>query len=333
MKAWGSTLVAEPRPLLCAYLSSLYSVRISLDLASPLIPGDTIAVVAPSSAPRKPERLAQGLTALEEAGFKLDWQPSRLTQRGYLAGSDAERARLFNDAVRDGSVKAIMCVRGGYGALRILDRIDYAAARRHRKLLIGFSDITALHLALYQRAGWRGLSGPVVVDFAESSPKVRARFLAVARGELPPPFPALGVIRPGMAQGPLLGGNLSMVARLIGTPYLPSLEGAILVLEEVNEAPYRIDALFAQLRLAGILRSLGGLVLGAFSGWEPRHSHAVLTPREIFEDYFCDAPYPVATGLPYGHFAERATLPVAAKAALEVTQHGGTLKVLEPVCR
>ena len=310
-----------------------YPLHVALPLASRLIPGDTIAVVAPSSAPHKPERLAHGLAELEQTGFRLDWHPTQLSQRAYLAGSDRERAAMLNRAITHPQAKAIMCIRGGYGALRILDQIDYAAARQHPKLLIGFSDATALHLALYTRAGWRGLSGPVVVDFAESKPGMRARFLAMARGMLPPPVRTLRTLRPGTAQGPLLGGNLSMVARLVGTPYLPDLEGAILVLEEVNEAPYRIDALLAQLRLADILCELGGAVLGAFTGWESQHRHSTLTPEEIVEDYFGEAPYPVAMGLRYGHFADRNILPIGTRATLDATQHRSTLSILEPVCQ
>ena len=239
---------------------------------------------------------------------------------------------MFNSALGHRHVKAILCVRGGYGALRILDRVDFAAARRSPKLLMGFSDITALQLALYRHAGWRSLSGPVLVDLAESSAKMQARFWALAAGAQPPPMASLDTLRPGTARGPLLGGNLSMVARLVGTPYLPNLSGAILVLEEVNEAPYRIDALLAQLRLAGILGNLAGLILGAFTGWKPRHSHGTLTPAEIFDDYFGGAPYPVATGLRYGHFAARETLVLGAMASLDAAPQGAALTMLEPAC-
>ncbi len=303
-----------------------------MQLAPPLNPGDTIAVVAPGSATQKPERLARGLAALKAAGFKVDWHPDSLTRRGYLAGNNSERANQFNRAITRQAVKAIMCVRGGYGAMRILDRIDYGAARKHPKLLIGFSDATALHLALYRHAGWRGLSGPLVVSYAESSPGIQARFWALAKGEIPQLAGGLAAVRTGTAQGVLLGGNLSMIARLVGTPYLPSLEGSILFLEEVNEAPYRIDALLAQLHLAGHLKTLGGLVLGRFTGWEPRHEHPVLTPGQIFTDYFSMAPYPVARGLPYGHFPDRETIPFGVRAKLAVTKDSGSLAVLEPVC-
>jgi len=290
-----------------------------------------LAIVAPSSAPHEPRRLAEGLAILEDAGFQLDWHPTTLTRRGYLAGTDTERAHMFNQAIRNPQAKALICTRGGYGAMRILDRIDYAAAKQSPKLLIGFSDITVLHLALYRHAGWRGISGPLVVSLAESCTRTKEQLLALFRGEILPPVTTLNTLRPGRAQGPLLGGNLTMVTRLLGTPYLPSLNGAILFLEEVNEAPYRIDALLAQLRLSGVLESIGGLILGAFTGWEPQHPYPALIPPEILEDYFGNAPYPVASGLNYGHFANRDAFPVGARATLAVDAQTATLTVQQPV--
>ncbi len=239
---------------------------------------------------------------------------------------------MLNRAMRDPASKAIMATRGGYGAMRILDRLDYPAARGQPKLLIGFSDITALHLALYRHAGAKGISGPLVTDFAKAGPRAQARFLALVRGEVPPPLDVPGAMRTGLAEGPLLAGNLAVLVRLVGTPFLPALEGAILVVEEVHEAPYRIDALFAQLRLAGLLQRLGGLVLGAFTGWEPRNRPPTRTPADIFADYFGDAPYPVATGLHYGHFPSRLPLGIGARVRLEVTTKRGTLTMLEPIC-
>ena len=244
---------------------------------------------------------------------------------------------MLNQAIADERARAIMCVRGGYGVLRILNRVDYAAAKRQPKLLIGFSDITALHLALYHHAGWRGLSGPLVVEFSELTPAHQKRFMALAGGGIPPPFTALESLRTGTATGTVLGGNLSLLVRMIGSPHLPSLAGAILVLEDVGEAPYRIDALLAQLHLAGKLQSLGGVVLGAFT---PRGASngttpsSALTPthRRIFHHYFGKAAYPVATGLPYGHFPDRCMIPIGTLATLHVTPQGGQLTVLESLC-
>ena len=300
------------------------------------MPGDKIAVLAPSSPVYRKERLKKGLARLRDAGFVVEWDPDAYHTRGYLAGSDAERAHAFNRVMHRTDIKGIICTRGGYGSLRLLDRLDYRTAEQHPKILAGYSDVTALHLALYHRSGWRGLSGPVVAEWGEIAAHTERQFLAIAGGARPQPLLGpqgdwLAPYRRGAAEGILLGGNLSMVVRLIGTPYLPPLRGALLFLEEVGEQPYRIDALFAQLKHAGILDNLGGLILGAFTGWEPKHDRPVLTPQEIIDDYLSDAPFPVATGLVYGHFPDKATMPVGVRARLAVGSSTAALNILEPV--
>ena len=290
--------------------------------------------MAPSSPVWRRERLERGLQSLRNAGFRPIWEP--VAPRGYLAGTDEERLKIINAMLRRTDIQALMCVRGGYGALRILDGLDYAAARRHPKLLTAFSDGTALQLALLGRASWRSLSGPLVVEWAEIDGPTRHHFLSLAQGAMPGPLlspcgASLRPMRPGSVTGTLVGGNLSTIVRLIGSGFMPPLDGAILFVEEVGEAPYRIDALFAQLRLSGILGRLGGCVLGGFTGWEPRHDRPVLTPPEIWADYLGQTPYPVATGLAYGHFPQRATMPVGVRACLNVTAEHATLSILEPV--
>jgi len=301
-----------------------------------LLPGDLIAVVAPSSPPKDPDQLEDGIAHLEAAGYRVERGRSVLTPRGYLAGPDAERLDEFNRYLRRDDVRALFCVRGGYGALRLLPHLDYAAARRHPKVLVGYSDVTALHLALYHKAGWRGLSGPLVVEWSQLEPATVRHLQALAEGGTPRPLlgphgEPLHPLRPGTAEGVLLGGNLAMVIRLIGTPYLPPLDGALLFLEDVGEQPYRIDAMLAQLKLAGHLGRLGGLILGAFTAWEPDHDRPTLTPREVFEDYLHEAPFPVATNLIYGHFPNKASLPVGVRARLDVTGRTATLSILEPI--
>ncbi|MFB3132342.1 MAG: LD-carboxypeptidase, partial [Rhodothermales bacterium] len=239
-----------------------------------LKPGDTVAVVAPASPPKKPGQLESGVARLEALGYRVELGRESLTPRGYLAGPDAERLDEFNRYLRRDDVKALFCVRGGYGTMRLLPHLDYEAARRHPKLLVGYSDITALHLALYHKARWRGLSGPLVVEWGEIDEATVRPFQALVRGETPQPLlgpngEALKPMRPGAAEGVLLGGNLTMIVRLLGTPYLPPLDGALLFLEDVGEQPYRIDALLAQLKLAGLLDRLGGLIRGAFTAWQP----------------------------------------------------------------
>ena len=310
-------------------------------LPEALTPGDRILVVAPSSAPRSEAGLQAGLAALRGRGYRVEPMRPAYAPHGYLAGDDAARLDEFNRALRDPDAKAIFCVRGGYGALRLLPHLDYEAARRHPKLLVGYSDITALHLALYHRAGWRGLSGPMVaVEWAEGQASCHdeaseALFWHLARGGTVddlagPQDERLEPVRLGEAESVLLGGNLTLVARLIGTPYLPDLTGAILFLEEIGEEPYRLDSLFAQLALAGVLERLGGLVLGGFTEGAPTQTH-YLPQEEVLAHYAAQVPGPVAQGLAYGHFASKNTLPVGVRARLTVEEGRARLAILEPV--
>ncbi|GIV61129.1 MAG: peptidase S66 [Rhodothermaceae bacterium] len=302
-----------------------------------LHPGDRVAVIAPGSPPQDATALSAGLRRLEAAGLFVEVAPNVQARYGYLAGTDATRLDALNAYLRRSDVKALFCVRGGYGALRLLPGLDYEAARRHPKLLVGYSDVTALHLALHHRAGWRGLSGPMVaVDWGILDPDSERLFFELATGARPDPLlgpggEALEPVRPGTAEGILLGGNLSVLTRLVGTPYLPPLDGAILFLEDVGEAPYRLDGLLAHLRLAGLLDRLGGVVLGGFTECTPPPDRPSLSLEQVFDDYFGKAPYPVARGLVYGHFPVKSTVPVGVRARLTVTATSATLSVLEPV--
>jgi muramoyltetrapeptide carboxypeptidase len=263
---------------------------------------------------------------------EVDYAPD--ARRGYLAAPDAHRRAALNRAFRRDDVRAIMCVRGGYGALRLLSDLDYDAARQHPKLLIGYSDVTALQWALHARAGWKSLSGPVLTEWHKLSPEATALFQTLASGGQPaslhlPSAKPMQPVRTGTADGLLFGGNLSVCSRLAGTPYVPDLTGAILFLEDVGEAPYRIDRMLAHLSLAGWLDELAGIILGRFTTGSV--DGPSLTLDEVFHDYFGDRPYPVATGLCYGHFMPRATIPIGVRVHLSVTDRSVELAPLEPV--
>ena len=308
---------------------------------APLRPGDRLAVVAPAGAPRDLDRYRAGLDALRAAGYdvQVDYDPA--ARRGYLAAPDAARARALHRALLDPAVRAIVAVRGGYGTMRLLDRLDWAALRTAAPtLVVGYSDLTALHLALYARLGWPSVSGPVVTEWAAADAFTRAAFRRVVTGDpagvgVPLVGPGGAALRPlsaagahGTAAGVLLGGNLSVLTRLLGTPFLPDLTGAVLVLEDVGEAPYRLDRMLAHLALAGVLDRLGGVVLGRFT-----HATAdspSLSAGEVLADYFAGRPYPVAAGLAYGHVLPRLTLPWGVRARLAVTPSAATLTLLEP---
>ncbi len=303
-----------------------------------LQPGDRVAVVAPASPP-DPEKLEAGLRRLEATGLIVERGRTLSARRGYLAGDDQLRADELNHYLQRTDIRAIFCARGGYGCLRLLPLLDYEAAARAPKLLVGYSDITALHLALLRRARLPGLSGPMVaIDWPLLDAETEQRFWELASGAAPDPLLPVGsvsprVLRPGMAEGPLVGGTLSVLVRLVGTPFLPDLTGAILFLEDIGEAPYRIDGMLAQLRLAGVLDRLAGLILGDFTDCVPGTSTPSLSLDEILADYFHAAPYPVVTGFPYGHVAAKNTLPVGVRARLVADASGMRLSLLEPVAR
>lgn len=280
------------------------------------------------------QAMQHGLDALRGMGYTVECNVDFAHQQGYLAAPDADRLHALNDALRRTDVQALLCVRGGYGALRLLADIDYEAAQQHPKLLIGYSDITALQWALYARAGWKSLSGPVLTEWPKLDAAATQLFQTLAEGGCPDPLhlpdaPPLQPMCPGTAEGPLIGGNLSVCSRLIGTPYAPDLTGALLYLEDVGEAPYRIDRMLAHMALAGWLDDLAGVVLGRFTTGPVDGPSRSLDA--VFADYFGDRSYPVATGLPYGHFMPRATVPLGAQARLQVSNHTATLALLEPV--
>jgi len=293
--------------------------------------GDPVAVVAPASPPRTPTRYREGLSRLREH-YDVRWAWAPGPERGYLAAPDADRLAALHAAIRVPDIRAAFCVRGGYGSLRLLDRIDWSLARRQPTLLVGYSDVTALHLAFYARAGWTGLSGPVVTEWAQADASTLSSFQDLARGGTPQLATGLSTLRSGTATGPLLGGTLSVLTRLVGTPYAPSFEGTILCLEDVEEAPYRVDRMLAHLRHAGVLRRVAGVVLGRFTTGSNQMDPS-LSLDDVFADYFSARPYPVAAGLRYGHCLPRATLPIGATVHLRAGAAGAELAVLSSAAR
>ena len=241
-------------------------------------------MVAPSAAPNEPERIRFAIDTIESLGFKVKPGAHLFDRDGYLAGSDAARADDLNAMFADDGVDAIWCVRGGYGASRILPALDYALMQRKPKALIGYSDITALHMAIHRHAGLVTFHGPVA--FRAFTPYSLGELKRVLwTGETPvrlggpPPFERaegrvdwenrVATLVPGKARGRLLGGNLCLMSHLCGTPYFPDLRGAILFLEDVEEAYYRIDRMLTQLWLSGALAGVAGVVFGKFTNCNP----------------------------------------------------------------
>ncbi|MBN1853501.1 MAG: LD-carboxypeptidase [Pirellulales bacterium] len=309
--------------------------------------GDTLALVAPASVPN-PDRMDRARALLESEGFQVKIYGELYQTRGYLAGDDSARAAALMDAFCDEKVHGILCARGGYGCPRILDRLDYQAIRSHPKVLVGFSDITALHLAIQKKTGLITFHGPHPNDGLGKLEGWDARsargFWRVVMGseaqtgktdESPPacelPGDLLGdtdhlrTLVAGSAQGRLIGGNLAVLVGLMGTPYEIETGGAILFLEDVDEAPYRIDRYLAQLRLGGKFNHLSGLVLGQFTNCVPNSSDPSLSLEDVFVDYFTNLDIPVLCGFPAGHDCPNLTLPLNAVVNMDASEKKITL--------
>lgn len=300
----------------------------------PLSPGDSIAVVAPASPPRSLEPYRNGLARLEETyDVRFAWSPG--AERGYLAAPDSSRLDALHRALKDPHVRAIICVRGGYGCLRLLAHVDWDLARQNPTLLVGYSDVTALHLAFYTETRIPGLSGPVVTEWARADTDTLDSFRSWSQGEgssFVDAFDAnLSVLTAGTGTGPLIGGNLSVLSRLLGTRFAPAFEDAILVLEEVAEAPYRVDRMFSHLQHAGVLDAVAGVVLGHFSPGDLDPEKPTLSLDAVFEDYLGDRSYPVVTGLPYGHRLPRCSLPLGVPVRLHATPDNAALDPQSPL--
>ncbi|MFH0725630.1 MAG: LD-carboxypeptidase [Pseudomonadota bacterium] len=285
----------------------------SYQLPPPLKPGDVIGIAAPASAFDR-ELFFKGIIKLTELGFKPYIPEAIFASEDSFAGSDEHRAKLLTQLFLDESVKAIMCARGGFGSLKILPLLDYELIRRHPKAVVGYSDITALLSALTERCGWVTFHGPMIATLPETDvDSYRSLFNALVAD-----FPMIikpegGVpLRRGVSTGPLIGGNLTTLCHLIGTPYEPVWAGRILFIEDRGEALYRIDRMLTHLKLAGCLDQLAGLVIGGFEGVE------IMTDLwRVVMSVTQAASYPIAAGFPVGHGPRNVTMPVGLVGTLD----------------
>lgn len=287
----------------------------------PLQPGDTIGLTAPAS-PVSREAWEKGVRILNDWGFKVAWGPEIFAPRPWGADIDRERARRFLEIWADPEVKAVLGVRGGYGSLKILPHLELELLARYPKALVGFSDLTNLLLTFQQRLGLVTFHGPTLAQLPELTPEAREswhRWLT-APGSPKETLPDLIELHPGVAEGILLGGNLTTICHLLGTPYAPRFHGALLFLEDHNEALYRLDRLAHHLWLAGALKGVRGIVLGSFTGEVSlKHVHEVLAVA------FAPLKVPVAAGLPVGHQPANHTLPLGVRARLDTARGRLTL--------
>lgn len=294
--------------------------------AKALRQGDTIAFVAPAG-PSDPMRVEQGRKRLEALGYRVRVPKDLIRRDRYLAGSDDARAGELNEAIRDPEVRAVFPCRGGYGLMRILDRIDYEAIRDDPKIITGYSDLTALHLAVARRSRVITFHSPMPEsalyrddgEYAYASSvfwkTVRGEGFSGKPGEgvdvdLPEGRPKPVRLVGGKARGRVVGGNLTLICATLGTPYALEADGNILIVEDTGEAAYRIDRYFAQLRLAGVLGRIAGLIIGTFDNTDEK------AVEEVVREYGSRLHVPVLMDFPLGHTPFNAALP-----------HGGLIEL------
>jgi muramoyltetrapeptide carboxypeptidase len=304
-------------------------------------PGSRVALVAPAGPLLEQDDLTRAQELCRALGYEPMLGTNAYSRHGYLAGTDEQRLADLNCALQDPAISAVWCIRGGYGALRLLEHVDYDAIARRPKALVGFSDITTLLNAITRVAGVVTFHGPVAR--APMPEFTRRHFERVLRsttpagrlGRIAPPADVLVpqenrivTLCGGAAEGPLAGGNLSLLQCLIGTPYFPDLHGAILFLEDVGEDLYNVDRMLAHLRMVGAFRHLAGVAVGRFTELERSGRDGALGFDEVLATYFEPLSIPVAYGFPIGHIECQWTLPLGVTARLDAD--AGQLDLLEP---
>jgi muramoyltetrapeptide carboxypeptidase len=285
-----------------------------------------ITVIAPSS-PFPREDFERGLARLRER-YEVRHADDLFAADGYLAGDDTRRLRELQQALEDDSVDMIVGARGGFGATRLLPHLDTITIARAKKLLVGFSDLTALH-ALFAQAGLRSLHSPMVTALGRADAETAARMIATWEGAIPAPITGLSALSGGVVEAPLLGGNLSLLLSLAPTPYAPPIEGCIVFLEDIGERPYRVERTLVALRQAGWFDRAVGVAVGTFTESKPTPdgtdvSKSIARGLEGLS-------IPVVTGVPAGHVEPSAILPFGAKVRLDAD--AVTLTFLEGITR
>ncbi len=307
--------------------------------------GDTVALITPSGTTFNSIDVDIVRDTMEALGLKVRIGPHVLDRYGNMAGTDADRATDVNAMIRDPAVRGLICIRGGWGAARILPLLDYAALRADPKVLLGYSDITALHMAVHAMTGLVTFHGPVGVSkwnafnvdwlkrvvfdgeavTFENDKTFKPEETLVQREN------RIRTLTPGTARGRLVGGNLSVLATIIGSSYVPDMSNHVLFLEDTKEAPYRIDRMITQLQLAGILGRVRAVIWGTCFECDPGQGFGSLTIEDVLHDHVTRLGVPAWYGAMIGHVDKQFTLPIGVE--VEVDAERGTIRMLEPAVR
>jgi muramoyltetrapeptide carboxypeptidase len=307
--------------------------------------GDTIGIVAPASAPPDPKNIDRSVAVLERLGFKAKLAPNVRKRWGFLAGSDRDRASDLMRMFTDHQVKAIICVRGGYGTARLLPLLDYRTIRANPKIFIGYSDITSLHCAFLVKSNLVSFHGPMLnsdfvkADFPDFTLQsfLKTLMQPSAPGSICDGYKrkTVTILRRGKATGPLIGGNITLLCASLGTPYQPSFKNSILFFEDLDEVPYRFDRMLTQLHNAGLLQQIAGIAIGINANCkDPKAKHAKeyrQSLEDVFKERLLPLRVPVVAGLPFGHIPLNATLPVGLLVTLDAVR--GDLTIDEPAVK
>jgi muramoyltetrapeptide carboxypeptidase len=288
-----------------------------LTLPRRLKPGATVGIAAPAG-PFDPEKFCHGTQVLKDMGFQVVIPDGLFEASGYLAGSDKHRAALVDRLFADESIDAIICARGGFGSIRILPLLGYETIAMNPKIFIGFSDISALLSVLHTRCGLVTFHGPVVTSLADASDETKRSLRNALITDRPLEIKLTNgrTIHSGSASGLVCGGNLTTLCHLVGTPYAPNFNGSILFLEDLGEAPYRIDRMLVQMKLAGCFEGLAGIILGSFES-----CGSLDEIWDIVGATFESQGIPILAGLVAGHGKNNETLPFGIEARLDADNH------------
>ncbi len=285
--------------------------------------GHKIGVIAPAFQPDF-QKLEAGIQYLKDMNYSIVRGKSLNSKYGYLAGDDHLRTADIHQMFADPDISAIICARGGWGCLRLLDKLDYKLIKNNPKALIGYSNITTIQLAFWTKIALPSLSGPMVaVEMSQPLASFTEKHFwrqinnREAFYQFQFEMENTQIWKLGKAEGTLLGGCLSMIANLLGTPFSPDYSDCILFLEDVGEEPYRIDRYLSQLKQADIFRKINGVILGNFIEPDINIQKDSFTIKEVLHQYFNDTDYPVVYNFPYGHGNIKFTIPIGAKAVLD----------------